>query len=76
MSIIRDFKVILSIVLGRIRFVCLQKTIILTRPRVFMNVDGQKTSVGEGRGSPLVLKPVQRRQHQCFVLRSVIFSVT
>ena len=32
-----------------------------------MNVDGQKTThVGEGRGSPLVLKPVQRRQHQCF----------
>ena len=24
----------------------------------------------------LLLKPVQRRQHQCFVLRSVIFSVT
>ena len=42
-----------------------------------MNVDGHKTThVGEGRGSPLVLKPVQRRQHQCFVLRSVIFSVT
>ena len=42
-----------------------------------MNVDEQKaTHVGEGRGSPLVLKPVQRRQHQCFVLRSVIFSVT
>ena len=52
------------------------KKTILTRPRVFMNVDEQKaTHVGEGRGSPLVLKPVQRRQHQ-FVLRSVIFSVT
>ena len=64
----------MSIVLVGIRLVCLEKT---TRPRVFMNVDEQKaTHVGEGRGSPLVLKPVQRRQHQCFVLRSVIFSVT
>ena len=59
--------------LREIRFVCLQKTPSLTTTRVHeCGRTKSNSTCSEGRGSPLVLKPVQRRQHQC-VLRSRYF---